>query len=207
VLLARAAGEGRFTQAHHDVLSALAGQAAAAYENARLFARVQELATTDGLAGAYNRRHLTEIATAQLAVAQRNHRPMAAMMIDIDYFKRVNDTSGHAAGDAVIRRVAEVLRGHVRHPDVFGRYGGEEFAVVLGEMHGDPLETAERLRSAVEATSVTGHGEPIRVTISIGMAELKPDDTLESLLGRADQALYRAKESGRNGPSQAKRAR
>jgi PleD family two-component response regulator len=146
------------------------------YENACLFATVQQLATTDELTGVHNRRHFTAAATTQLEVAQRGHRPMTAMMVDIDHFKRVNDTYGHAAGDEVIRAVAAVLRRNVRHPDIFGRYGGEEFAVVQSEVHGDP----------------------IKVTISVGLAELKPDDTLDALLGRADRALYRAKEAGRN---------
>jgi eukaryotic-like serine/threonine-protein kinase len=198
VLLAGSAAAGTLTQSHRDLLSALAEQAAAAYLNARLFAQVQQLATTDGLTGAFNRRHFTVTATSQLDVARRNHRPMAAMMVDIDHFKRVNDTYGHATGDEVIRAVATVLREHVRQPDVFGRYGGEEFAVVQSEMHGDPLQLGERLRAAVEATVVSGTSETIRVTISVGVAELKPDDTLESLLSRADEALYRAKEGGRN---------
>jgi diguanylate cyclase (GGDEF)-like protein len=197
-LLAGAAAVDSFTQVHQDLLSALAGQAAAAYENARLFAQAQQLATTDGLTGAYNRRHFMVMATKQLEIARRNNRPMAALMVDIDQFKQVNDTYGHATGDEVIRTVATVLRRHIRDPDVFGRYGGEEFAVVYAEMHGDPTELGERLRAAVEAVTVTGGGDAIRVTVSIGVAELKPDDGLDLLLGRADEALYRAKQTGRN---------
>lgn len=162
------------------------------------FAKVQELATTDELTGAFNRRHFTTTATDALAVAQRNDRPLVAMMIDIDHFKRVNDTFGHATGDEVIRGVVTALRGTIRRPDVFGRYGGEEFAVVQSEMHGDPMELGERLRAAVDAITVPGPAGPIRATVSIGLAELKPDDTLETLLARADEALYRAKETGRN---------
>ncbi|MCA2216952.1 diguanylate cyclase [Jidongwangia harbinensis] len=198
VLLAGASEPGRLLPAHAELLSALAGQASAAYENARLFATVQQLATTDELTGVYNRRQFTAAATTQLEVARRGHRPMTAMMLDIDHFKDVNDTYGHAAGDDVIRAVATVLRRNVRRPDVFGRYGGEEFAVVQSEVHGDPIDLGERMRAAVEAITVTGHGEPITVTISVGLAELKPDDTLDTLLGRADHALYRAKEAGRN---------
>jgi diguanylate cyclase (GGDEF)-like protein len=162
------------------------------------FDRVQQLATTDELTGAFNRRHFTMTATSQLQVAQRGHRPLVAMMVDIDHFKRVNDTYGHATGDEVIRSVARVLQGQIRKPDVFGRYGGEEFAVVHSEMAGDPLKLGERLRTAVEAVAVPGPGHPIEVTVSIGVAELKPDDDLETLLERADKALYRAKETGRN---------
>jgi diguanylate cyclase (GGDEF)-like protein len=198
VVLAGAPTPGVFGRTDQDLLSALAGQAAAAYENARLFARVQQLATTDGLTGSFNRGHFTAAATTQLQIAQRNHRPTTAMMVDIDHFKRVNDTHGHAVGDQVIKAVATVLRQHVRHPDVVGRYGGEEFAVVHSEMHGDPMALGERLRAAVEAIAVPAPGEPIRVTVSVGVAELKPDDDLDSLLGRADEALYRAKRAGRN---------
>jgi diguanylate cyclase (GGDEF)-like protein len=198
LLIAGSADAGRFTLAHLDLLSALAGQAAAAYDNARLFTKVQQLATTDELTGACNRRQFMAIATDQLLIAQRNHRPLVGMMVDIDHFKRVNDTFGHATGDEVIRAVATVLRQRIRRPDVFGRYGGEEFAAVQSEMHGDPLDLGERLRMAVEAVEVPGPDGPIRVTVSVGVAELKPDDTLEALLGRADEALYRSKAAGRN---------
>jgi diguanylate cyclase (GGDEF)-like protein len=198
VVLAGAPTAGAFGRSDQDLLSALAGQAAAAYENARLFARVQQLATTDGLTGSFNRRHFTAAATTQLEIARRNHRPMTAMMVDVDHFKQVNDTHGHAVGDQVIKAVAAVLRQHIRQPDVVGRYGGEEFAIVHSEMHGDPMKLGERLRAAVEAITVSGPNEPIGVTVSIGVAELKPDDDLDSLLGRADEALYRAKRAGRN---------
>ena len=162
------------------------------------FAKVEQLATTDELTGAYNRRQFATMATARVDLAQRTQRPLVAMMVDIDHFKRVNDTYGHATGDEVIRAVVQALRANVRKPDVFGRYGGEEFAVVQNEMYGNPLELGERLRAAVENVIVSGPNGPIRPTVSVGVAELGPDDGLESLLGRADQALYRAKESGRN---------
>jgi len=91
---------------------------------------VQQLATVHELTGAHNRRQFMATATDQMLIAQRNHRPLVGMMVDIDHFKRVNDTFGHATGDEVIRTVASVLREHIRQPDVVGRYGGEEFAVV-----------------------------------------------------------------------------
>jgi diguanylate cyclase (GGDEF)-like protein len=187
-----------FAQAQLDMAAALAGQGGAAYINARLFAQVQELATTDGLTGVFNRRHFTGVAARQLAVAARNHRPLAAMMVDIDHFKRINDTYGHATGDDVIRAVAGVLQGGIGEPDVLGRYGGEEFAIVMSEMHGNPVDVAERLRTGIEALALAGPAGPIRVTVSIGVAELKPDDDLDGLLARADESLYRAKEGGRN---------
>ncbi|MBG0823100.1 diguanylate cyclase [Planomonospora sp. ID91781] len=198
LLIAGSADPDGFTQTHRDVTAAIVGQGSAAYDSARLFTRVQQLATTDGLTGAYNRRHFATLAAPQVEIAKRNCRPLAAMMVDIDHFKRINDTYGHATGDEVIRAVAQVLRGHLREPDVFCRYGGEEFAAVLSEVHGDPLEIGERLRAAVAGLGVPADGDRVRFTVSIGISELKIDDTLDSLLDRADQALYQAKRSGRN---------
>jgi diguanylate cyclase (GGDEF)-like protein len=119
-------------------------------------------------------------------------------MVDVDYFKRINDTHGHAVGDDVIREVASSLRVNVRDTDILCRYGGEEFAIVMTEVHGDPIEIAERLRLAIRHIEVAGADGPVRFTASIGVAELKPDDDLDSLLGRADAALYRAKQGGRD---------
>jgi diguanylate cyclase (GGDEF)-like protein len=184
------------TKAHLDLASALAGEGAIAYDNARLFARVQRMAITDELTGVHNRRHFTELANQQLGVAVRNCRPLVAMMVDIDHFKKINDMYGHSTGDEVIRAVAHALQSQVRAPDVLGRLGGEEFALVFTEMHGDPMELGERLRSIV-AAAVSGPAGTVRTTVSIGLAEMKPDDDLERLLARADKALYRAKEAGR----------
>jgi diguanylate cyclase (GGDEF)-like protein len=198
VLVAWSSTADGFSQAELDIASALAGQGATAYANARLFAQVQLLATTDGLTGIFNRRHFSDLATRQLDIAVRNNRPMAAMMIDIDHFKRINDTCGHGIGDDVIREVAGVLQANLREPDVLCRYGGEEFAVVLSEMHGDPMTVAERLRETVESLAIPGPAGAVRPTVSIGVVDLKPDDQLEWLLARADEALYRAKAAGRD---------
>ncbi|WP_204012742.1 diguanylate cyclase [Virgisporangium aurantiacum] len=194
------AGSGRdaFTDAQIEITAAIVRQGATAYDNATLFAEVQRLAITDGLTGIANRRHFTDLATRQLDIATRNNRPVTAMMLDIDHFKRVNDTYGHSTGDEVIRTVARVLAGQLRDHDIVGRLGGEEFAVLLPEMHGDPIETANRVRATVEATTCAGPDGPVKVTISVGLTDLKPDDNLDTLLNRADEALYRAKQSGRN---------
>ncbi len=197
VLLAGSAGA-EFSRAQLDVAAALTGQGATAYDNAHLFAQVQQMATTDGLTGIHNRRHFNDLANTQLSIAQRNHRPMAAVMIDIDHFKRINDTYGHGSGDEVIRAVAGVLQAQVRQPDVLGRYGGEEFAIVMSEMHGDPTVVAERLRAAVESTTIATPAGPLHTTISVGVTELKPGDDLGTVLARADEALYSAKQAGRN---------
>jgi diguanylate cyclase (GGDEF)-like protein len=182
-----------------QVAAALATQGMAAYENARLFSRVQELATTDELTGQHNRRHFYAIAGALVQAAARNSRQLAAVMLDIDKFKSINDTYGHGVGDEVIRTVAARIRGRLRHSDVLGRYGGEEFAAVLPDHEGHAAELAERIRLAVSSEPVPTQAGPLPVTISVGLTSLAPDDTtLDELLARADHALYRAKESGRN---------
>ncbi|OJF12308.1 diguanylate cyclase [Couchioplanes caeruleus] len=185
--------------ASREVAAALADQGGSAYDNAHLFSRVQELATTDGLTGVANRRHFHDLAETLVNAARRGKRQLAAIMLDIDHFKKVNDTYGHGAGDDVIREVARRLGLSVRQCDVLGRYGGEEFAVVLPDYQGAEEAVAERMRAMVAGEPITTRVGPVPVTISLGMARLDPtDDGLDTLLARADHALYRAKEAGRN---------
>jgi diguanylate cyclase (GGDEF)-like protein len=192
-------GAPAFDESRVQVAAALATQGMSAYLNACLFSRVQELATTDELTGQHNRRHFYAIATALVSSAARGSRDLAAVMLDIDKFKNVNDTYGHGVGDEVIREVAARVRASIRHSDVLGRYGGEEFAVVLPDHDGSAPDLAERMRSAVADTPIATSAGPLTVTISAGLAQLGPADaTLDQLLARADHALYRAKESGRN---------
>jgi diguanylate cyclase (GGDEF)-like protein len=188
-----------FGQTELDIVTALAVQAMVAYENARLFSRVEELATTDELTGLANRRHFFDLGERELVRARRNGDPLAAMMIDIDRFKDVNDRHGHQVGDQVIAAVAERLAALVRGNDVLGRYGGEEFALVLNAPAGEDVTLAERLRrSLAERPVATGSG-PIEVTISIGVTRLDSGDAdLGALLARADRGLYAAKQAGRN---------
>ncbi|GIF12993.1 hypothetical protein Ate01nite_30250 [Actinoplanes teichomyceticus] len=192
-------GGGALDDTSRQVAAALATQGMTAYDNARLFTRVQELATTDELTGQHNRRHFYAVAGALVHAAARNGRPLAAAMLDIDKFKSVNDTYGHGVGDEVIRTVARRIRAVLRHSDVLGRYGGEEFAIVLPDHDGEAMELAERVRAAVSGEPVPTQAGPLPVTISIGLTRLgRGDATLDDLLARADHALYRAKEAGRN---------
>jgi diguanylate cyclase (GGDEF)-like protein len=181
-----------------EVAAALAGQGMIAYDNARLFSRVQELATTDELTRLHNRRHFYAQATELVERARRDGTGLAAVMLDIDRFKHINDSYGHGVGDDVIQEVARRLRSCVRPGDVLGRYGGEEFAALLPIGHALDADLAERMRHAVGSAPVATRGGPVEVTISVGVAHLAPDDALEQLLGRADRSLYRAKEAGRN---------
>lgn len=127
------------------------------------------------------------------------HAP-SVLMIDIDFFKRVNDQYGHAAGDKVLKAIATIVRDEVRSTDTLGRIGGEEFAVAASDSPPTAAEElAERLRGAVAATTFdSGDGRQLHVTLSIGIATALPDDTADTILSRADAALYAAKSGGRN---------
>jgi diguanylate cyclase (GGDEF)-like protein len=186
-----------YADVHVEVAAALAEQGAVAYENARLFSRVEELATTDGLTSLATRHHFWRLAEDRLAAAARDGRPLAAVMLDIDHFKLVNDTHGHATGDAVLRVVADRLRTATRESDIVGRYGGEEFALIMSDT-ADASEFAERLRAAVADTAVPTDTGPVHVTISVGVSHRRAGEDLDALLSRADKALYRSKARGRD---------
>ena len=171
-------------------------------ESRRLHTHLERIATIDALTGLRNRRWLDDMFPRQLDRASRTGQPVALLMIDVDRFKSLNDAHGHLVGDAVLCRLAQVLAGHVRAQDLLARYGGEEFVVLLPDTDADAAETsAERLRQAVEVAGRESSAPPQRlpaVTVSLGVASRHEEEALASLLERADQALYRAKESGRN---------
>lgn len=173
-------------------------------EARRLAARVAELeraALVDPLTGLGNRRGLKGRVAEELARCRRSHRHFCLLAIDVDFFKSVNDTYGHATGDAVLVKTAEVLGAQLREGDYIARYGGEEFVVVLSDTDEETgLAVAERIRAAVEKAVCEAGGESISVTVSVGLSCF-PNDALtpETLFCAADKALYRVKESGRNG--------
>ena len=189
-----------FTQDHVRLVSAFADQVALAIQNARLFGEVQQLASTDGLTGLHNRRHFMELADREFGRARRYQRPLAAIMLDIDHFKQVNDTYGHAVGDQVLQIAAERCQKTVREIDILGRYGGEEFVALLLETDIDRARgVAERLRQCVAEPPINTDGGALTITVSGGVAILDEECTdLDHLLQRADQALYVSKQAGRN---------
>ncbi|GAB6061322.1 diguanylate cyclase [Deferrisoma palaeochoriense] len=184
-------------EAKNQQLEALARQLDAANQELRL------LSVTDGLTKAYNHRHFQERLRAEYARATRHGEPLACVMIDLDRFKRINDTYGHPVGDRVLVHLVEVLKEGVRGEDLVARYGGEEFVLLLPKTdaaHARAL--AERLRARIEAEPVPiGDGATLPVTVSMGVADLVPgsrDRSPDELLKAADEALYRAKTNGRN---------
>lgn len=167
----------------------------------KLLRDLYQSSTRDVLTGAYNRRHFDERLAAELAYAERHRTDLSVLLMDIDHFKAVNDTWGHAAGDRVLAHVARVAMGQIRAEDVFARYGGEEFVVLLrGIALAGAVRAAERIRASVEVLPAAADGHVISVTLSVGCASLREAPRLGSaqLLESADQRLYAAKRAGRN---------
>jgi diguanylate cyclase (GGDEF)-like protein len=189
---------GAYGPAEVQMAAALAGEAMVAYDNALLFAQVEAMATTDGLTAVANRRHFFSLAERDVELAGGRGR-MTAVMLDIDHFKRINDEYGHQVGDQVIRTVADRLRATLRGTDRLGRYGGEEFAVLLPEATVDTADLGERLRVAVARGPIETDAGPLPVTVSVGVRVFEPArEDLATALNGADAALYRAKQAGRN---------
>ena len=169
-------------------------------EQRRALTEAESRAQIDPLTGVLNRRSLADRLDAACVRAQTRGLPIALLFIDLDHFKKINDTYGHAAGDACLKAIVAPIQSELRHSDVIGRYGGEEFVVILSSADTTAAQPiAERIRNRVAETVVIGFGDPIRITCSIGVAS---SDTLgvwgEQLITRADEAVYQAKRSGRN---------
>lgn len=162
--------------------------------------KLEILATTDPLTGIYNRRHLIEISEKEYSRAQRSQTPLSIAMIDIDNFKRINDRYGHIIGDLVLKELVAICNDNLRPYDIIGRLGGEEFAITMvGCALQEAFTVSERLRAKVANHVIHANGHEISIKISIGVAELSGDEeSWDSILNRADKALYLAKKAGRN---------
>lgn len=189
-----------------NYLEQLTNQAATTISRANVYAEILKHATLDALTGFNNRRQLEERIKQEVSSAKRQKRNLCAIMTDIDFFKSVNDTYGHATGDLVLKTVSRVIKLQLRDYDIAGRYGGEEFSIILPYTRIlEAKMVAERLRKAVENTKIDiskvnneTNDKNISVTISLGIAEYENGDNEHTILQKADKALYKAKEGGRN---------
>ena len=164
-----------------------------------LLDRLHEQAITDELTGIYNRRHMMTILSQQKSMADRGHYTFSVCFCDIDHFKKVNDTLGHAAGDRVLQNFCQIVEQHIRDNDFVGRFGGEEFVLIMsmaGQEHARQM--ADRLRIFLEHAQLLDTAPELRLTTSFGVTEYQVDESIERLLSRVDEALYKAKELGRN---------
>jgi len=190
----------RFRQDDVRMITLFAHQAAIAIENAQLFEKIQLLAETDDLTKINNRRQLFALGEQEFSHANRYQHPMSVILLDIDDFKQINDSYGHAAGDVVLRDLAQNCQKSIREADVIARYGGEEFVIILPSTDlAQGLELAERLRQTVEATPISTKFGSITITVSLGVAEITGDTpNISALIDQADTALYQAKKKGKN---------
>ncbi len=161
--------------------------------------KLMHLAMHDGLTELLNRRAFFELADRELTIARREDKPIAVLLFDIDYFKRINDTLGHDQGDAVLREIASRIKSTIRRSDLFGRIGGEEFCVLLTNLENEePRRLAERTRRAIGDSPFANVPWPVTISIGISFYDAESDDTIAATINRADKALYRAKNEGRN---------
>jgi len=193
--------ENHFTDDDINIATTFANQVSIALENARIFKKTQDQALTDPLTGVYNRRGLFDLAKVDFLRSLSLGHPLSGIMIDLDHFKNINDTYGHSAGDQVLRELAKRCKNCVRGLDYVGRYGGEEFLVILPETNINiGMIVAERLRKVIAGKPIiVGEDLELNVTASLGIAQRDENTTtLEMLINRADQAMYVAKHKGRN---------
>jgi diguanylate cyclase (GGDEF)-like protein len=192
-------GTNQFDENALRLLQIIAAQTAIAFDRARLYEELRADAITDELTQLYNRRYLLERFNEEKARATRNRHTLAVLMLDIDKFKRVNDSYGHDAGDVVLQDLAALVRKVVRAEDIVARYGGEEFCVLLPEIPVPEAEqVAERLRTLVERHRLPSAAGVDHITVSIGMAILARDDGDAEVFSRADLAMYQVKHRGGN---------
>ena len=189
-----------FSEAESEFVENMLGLVVYPLRNALLYRQALRMAYTDSLTGLCNRSNMIQQIQREISLARRERRPMSLVMVDIDHFKHINDRHGHLSGDQVIQCVAQGLRQSLRDFDLIFRYGGEEFVIVMGGADEQAaIPVAERMRKAIAALRhPTEGGESIAPTISLGVTGLSDKDNPESLIARADQAMYQAKKTGRN---------
>lgn len=183
-----------------DKVGILANQFALALNRVRLYQDIERLAITDSLTGCYTRRYVMERFEEERGRAQINKTQMAFLMIDLDHFKKFNDQYGHLTGDQILREIASIIKSQIREIDLIGRYGGEEFCVLLPDTdYGGAQYVAERIRSAVENADIKAYDTQVKATVSVGISVYPRDGrNIVELIDKADWALYRAKKDGRN---------
>lgn len=191
-----------FSDKQLQILSILGSQAAIATAKALLYKKIEAMAITDGLTGLYNHRYFYQSIEGEWQRAQRYKKNFAMILLDIDFFKKFNDTYGHKAGDAALASLAKALKASTRNVDVVARYGGEEFAVLLPETSGEQaMIIAERIRRNIKAHpfEIDPRKPLVSITVSVGVASYPQDaETFDELIEAADQALYKAKNSGKD---------
>jgi diguanylate cyclase (GGDEF)-like protein len=194
--------ERTFDDVETRLLATLGNQFGGAVERTRLFRDIHRLAITDFLTGLYNRRHFLALAVMEIERNRRYQRPVALAMLDIDHFKQINDTFGHLGGDQALQEVARVCQQTIRRIDLIGRFGGEELLILMPETTLEQAENAmERLRQEIEQLEIATPRGTAHLTISIGISSLdglNSSTEFEQFLDQADQALYHAKNKGRN---------
>jgi len=190
-----------FVREAQAILDLVATQVTIVVDNARLYEATRQLAITDGLTKIYNHRFFQELFEKEHTRSDRYNTVFSLIILDIDHFKRINDTYGHLCGDEILKALAALVKSCLRSMDVLARYGGEEFAILLPETGGaEAFQTAERIRRAVESTTFMGTEQGLNVTVSLGVAFYPSPDVHDraDLIAKADSALYEAKENGRN---------
>ena len=206
ILRGTASKKNAFKDADLRLLSILSGIVSTVLNNAYLYLKIQDLAITDGLTGLYTQSYFKERLKEEMKRSKSNRVPLSVAILDIDFFKKINDAYGHQAGDVILRQVAALLRGRFRETDLLSRYGGEEFGVIM--LHTDEKEAEkvlEEIRSSIEKERFflpieSYHPVQVRITVSIGFAELnkKTAAVEDGIIKKADRALYEAKKAGRN---------
>ena len=190
-----------FTRDAQNILRLINSQVTIVVDNARLYDAARQLAITDGLTKIYNHRFFQELFEKEYKRSDRYNTVFSMIMLDIDHFKRINDTYGHLCGDEILKGLANLVKSCLRSMDIAARYGGEEFAMLLPETSGiEARQTAERIRRAIEEYTFMGTDHGLHITVSQGVATYPSPGVHEraDIIAKADEALYEAKNSGRN---------